>query len=125
MPARCASIIALSLLVASCAANDGGAARAADAEAPNRGDCFFLSQVDGYSHAGDNRIRVSTGPGQTYEFETLGRCPDLDRAETMAFDPAGAGTICRGIDVDLIVPTDIGPRRCAVGMIRKLGPEER
>jgi hypothetical protein len=110
-------------LVASCAqvpprsaaSRDGGAAR----------QCFFLSQVSGYSHAGRNQIYVSTGPRDTYLFETLGPCPDLDYGEAIGFDPAGAGTICSGIDVDLIVPTTIGPRRCPVSMIRKLAPDEK
>lgn len=96
---------------------------AADAAGSPR-DCFYLSQVTGYTYAGKNKIHVSVGPGRTYEFETLGLCPDLDDAETLAFDPAGAGTICRGIDVDLIVPSDIGPRRCAVSMIRRIEKDE-
>ena len=43
----------------------------------------------------------------------------------MGFDQAGGGTICSGLDVDLIVPTPIGPQRCPVRMIRKLAPEEK
>ena len=79
--------------------------------------------MSGYTHAGKNKIHVSVGPGRTYEFETLGMCPELRDAETLAFDPAGPGTICRGIDVDLIVPTTIGPRRCAVSMISRVEEE--
>jgi len=86
--------------------------------------CFFLSQIDGYTHVkgSDRLIRVTTGPRDTYEFEVFGPCPYLGDAESMAFDQAGGGTICNGIDVDLIVPTPIGPQRCPVRMIRKLEP---
>ena len=115
---RFAATAALSLLAASCMTPADGPDTAQALSSPR--ECFFLSQVSGYSQAGRNKIRVSTGPGRVYEFETLGSCPELDHAETMGFDPAGAGSICRGIDIDLIVPSSIGPRRCAVSMIRKL-----
>lgn len=109
------------------------AAHAAPAEsgmAESGKDCFFLSEVSGFSSArrlGDarkDRILVHTGPRETYLFETFGSCPDLDFSETLAFDQHGPGQICRGMDVDLIVPGPIGPQRCAVGMIRKLTKQE-
>lgn len=118
MPRRIAAAAMLAALAASCAPYAKGPD--APVAASGKPECFQFSQIDGYSHAGRNTIRVSTGPGETWEFETLGICPDLDRAETLAFDAAGPGTICRGIDIDLIVPSDIGPRRCPVKMIRKL-----
>ncbi|MDG2003245.1 MAG: DUF6491 family protein [Novosphingobium sp.] len=119
---RIAAAITLSVLAASCTpyADTPGTAQASSS---NR-DCFFLSQISGYSHAGKNRIRVSTRPSKTYEFETLGSCPELNHAESMGFDQSGAGSICKGIDIDLIVPTSIGPRRCAVSMIRRVEKDE-
>lgn len=86
-------------------------------------DCFFLSQVSGYTHGARDTVHVSVGPGRTYEFRTMGACPDLSHAEAIAFDQKGPGTICRGMDVDLLVPGSIGPQRCPVSMIRRL-PEE-
>ena len=111
-------------LLASCAmgySGSGGSA-AADVSESER-DCFFLSQVSGFNDAGRDTIHVNVGPSRTYEFKTFGACPQLDFSETIAFDQKGPGTICRGMDVDLIVPTSIGPRRCPVSMIRRL-PEE-
>ena len=122
MFARFAGAAGAAILAASCAPY---AETAETAEAPvSKRDCFFLSQVTGYTYADNHKVHVSVGAGRTYEFETLGYCPDLDHAETLAFDPTGPGTICRGIDVDLIVPSTIGPRRCAVSMIRRLPPKE-
>ncbi len=115
-------------MLAGCAPYEEDPAYSA-ASAEDGRDCFFLSQVNGFNDApegpnGEDRIYVSTGPSETYLFETFGACPDLNYSETIAFDQNGPGTICRGIDVDLIVPTSIGPRRCPVSMIRKLTPEE-
>lgn len=88
-------------------------------------DCFFLSQVSGFTdapdaEAGTDRIFVHTGPRDTYLFETFGSCPDLNYSETIGFDQNGPGQICRGIDVDLLVPTTIGTQRCPVRMISKV-----
>lgn len=88
-------------------------------------ECFQLAAVSGYSHAKGNRVYISTGPSETYLFQTMGPCPDLDWAENIGLDPATAGPICTGLDVDLIVPSTIGPRRCPVSMIRKLAPGEK
>jgi len=106
--------------LAGCAAQETESV--ASAPAGERG-CFYLSQVSGFASAGRDRINVSVGPRRTYEFQTFGYCPDIDFAQAIAFDQNGPGTICRGIDVDLIVPSSIGPQRCPVKMIRRL-PEK-
>jgi hypothetical protein len=125
---RIAGAAAALALAASCASYAGAPEPRGQAGGPQAGkQCFFLSQVDGYSHVkhSRNRIRVSTGPRDRYEFEVFGPCPYLGDSEAMGFDQAGGGTICSGIDVDLIVPTPIGPQRCPVRMIRKLAPGEK
>jgi hypothetical protein len=98
-------------------------------ESPTTGSAprefFQLAAVTGYSQARGNRVYVHAGPRKTYLFQTMGPCPDLDWAENIALDPATAGPICTGLDVDLIVPSTIGPRRCPVSMIRKLAPGEK
>lgn len=90
------------------------------ASAQSDRECFFLSEVSGYTNAGRDRINVNISPGRTYEFKTMGPCPELDTSLAIGFDKKGPGTICRGMDVDLIVPTSIGPQRCPVSMIRRL-----
>ncbi len=106
------------VLLAGCAASDGPVPMASARE--DGRECFFLSQVSGFSSAGRDSIKVSVGPRRDYEFKTFGSCPDIDYANAIAFDQNGPGTICRGMDVDLIVPTSIGPQRCPVSMIRRL-----
>jgi len=109
------------LALSGCAAPE--ASPSADASLAESRECFFLSQVSGFTSAGRDAINVSVGPKRTYEFKTFGSCPDIDYAQAIAFDQNGPGTICRGMDVDLIVPTSIGPQRCPVSMIRRL-PEK-
>lgn len=91
--------------------------------------CFWVSQVNGFNDApdaddGGDRIYVNVGVNERYLFETFGPCPDLNWSETIAFDQRTPGQICSGLDVDLIVPTSIGPQRCPVRMISKVPNED-
>lgn len=116
------------LALAGCAATQSDPVAATGSSSGEGGSCFFLSQVNGFNRgpdlgSGRDSIVVSVGLDE-YLFETFGPCPDLDFSETIGFDQNGPGTICRGIDVDLIVPSTIGARRCPVRMIRKLSDSE-
>lgn len=119
--------LAVPLAVAGCATAERDApADTADRQAPS---CFFLSQVNGFNDApdirnGSDRIIVNVGVNDKYLFETFGSCPDLNWTQAIGFDQRGPGRICQGLDVDLIVPTSIGPQRCPVRMIRKLSEAE-
>ena len=124
MRRRTPVILAAALATGACAAPAASPEPPAAAAAGTR-ECFQLAAVSGYSHARNDQVQVHAGPGDTYLFRTLGPCPDLDFAENIALDPATVGPICTGIDVDLIVPSTIGPRRCPVAMIRKLAPGEK
>ncbi len=121
MISRTLILAATASLLVGCAATDNAPAPVT-ADAGSNRDCFFLSQVSGYSPAGRDMIRVSAGPGREYEFKTFGACPDIDYSNAIGFDQKGPGTICQGMDVDLIVPSSIGPRRCPVSMIRRIPP---
>lgn len=129
MIARIAIPVAALALAGACTPYGSAPAAAAPetAEPTSGRQCFYLSQVSGYTHVrgSPDRIHVSTGPRDTWEFEVFGPCPHLRDAEAMGFDQAGGGSICSGIDVDLVVPTPIGPQRCPVRMIRKLPAEAR
>jgi hypothetical protein len=116
--------VAAAMLTAACADADGPEPMAASLPPQEGKECFWLSQVNGFTDAGRNRVNVHTGPSEVYEFETMGSCPELPYTEDLAFDQTGPGQICRGIDVTLIVPSAIGPQRCPVRMIRKLSEAE-
>lgn len=122
--------LVLSGALAACMPVEDGARTAVDdnaalALAEEGKECFFPRSVTGFRNApdspdGDERIFVDAA-GDTWLFETVGSCPQLDFATAIAFDQTGVGTICRGIDVDLIVPDRaLGPRRCPVSMVRKV-----
>lgn len=110
----------LVLVLAGCATENRGRP-ATDGDAARQ--CFFRSQVSGFTHAGPDRIHVHVS-GDTYLFETFGHCPDLNFSETVGFEQKGPGLICSALDVNLIVPTATGPRTCPVRMIRKLSEAE-
>ncbi|VWX52810.1 DUF6491 family protein [Novosphingobium sp. 9U] len=131
---------ARSIILAAVAAFGGGAVLSAcaatteptsvaSAGASAGRQCFYRSQVNGFQHVrkqarGSDGVIVSVGANQRYLFETLGPCPDIDWSETIGFDQTGPGQICDGLDVTLVVPSTIGPRRCAVQMIRPITREE-
>lgn len=117
---RIAAVALSGSMLAACASS--GEPRSAAAS--ERRNCFWPSQVSGFTDAGDDQVYIHTGPGDVYLFDTFGTCPDLDFTEHLVLDSDTPGMICRGIDVDLIVPTTIGPRRCPVKMIRKLDAAE-
>ncbi len=121
MISRTLTIAATLGLLAGCSANDTSPQSTASNQMSNR-DCFFLSEVNGFSPAGPNQIQVNVGPNRNYLFKTFGSCPDLDFSTAIAFDQTVPGTICQGMDVDLIVPTAIGPQRCPVSMISRIPP---
>jgi hypothetical protein len=113
-------------VVSACAAAD--AANMAESASPAR-SCFYRSQVNGFQNVRDDKpgsdsVVVTVGANRKYLFETFGSCPDIDWANDIGFDQNGPGQICDGLDVTLVVPTTIGPRRCAVKMIRQLSAEE-
>jgi hypothetical protein len=123
-----AAAFAGGVALSACASADS-APPLASASATSGRSCFYRSQVDGFRHVrnkqrGSDAVIVSVGPRRQYLFETLGPCHDIDWSETIGFDQVGPGEICSGLDVDLIVPSTIGPQRCAVKMIRPITPEE-
>ena len=119
--------LAVPLALAGCATAERDAI--ADNSDSEPRSCFFLSQVNGFNDApdsenGSNQIIVNVSVNKKYLFETFGSCPDLDWTQTIGFDQRGPGQICQGMDVDLIVPTSIGPQRCPLRMIRKISKAE-
>jgi hypothetical protein len=88
--------------------------------------CFFASTVNGFREAaGGQVVNFSVGANQVYQVELFGRCSDLGRAEKVLLDSrAGGSSVCSGLDVELIVPTPTGPRRCPGRSLRRLTETE-
>lgn len=89
--------------------------------------CFFTSQINGYSDApdgprGQERLIIHTGPNDGWLFEAFGNtCNDLDFAEGVALDTGSRTSLCTGTTETLIVPRTGGtPDRCSVRLLGKV-----
>jgi len=139
-PSASLALLTLAPLLAACgvaqaqSAADASASVQSEATAPAEEatrECFFARQVNGFRSVEDaagqrleTRVLIDVGAADTYEFELLRRCHGLRFARSIALERSGPGRICGGLDVDLIVQDTLGPERCRVTMVRKLGPEE-
>ncbi|HYF22993.1 MAG TPA: DUF6491 family protein [Caulobacteraceae bacterium] len=119
-----AAALTAAVLTASCAPTAPSTGAPASASAPRQ--CFFTSQVHGFSAPDERRVYVDVGVRDVYELEMLGGCPNIDWSWQIGIQPPGAGTsVCTGFDADLIVPqTGGGTWRCPVRSVRKLTVEE-
>lgn len=107
------------------------AALSACADAPAPGDqsaeqCFWPTQVSGFSDAGPDKALVRIGFKETYEITLSPGCPDVNYAMNLGIRARSGGRVCSGRDVELVVPEASGNsgRRCLVRTIRRLSPEE-
>lgn len=117
----------LALLLGACAATSADQPEAPLAFDTSR-QCFFTSQVNGYSDApdgpgGEERLVVHTGPNDGWLFEAFGNtCSDLDFAEGVAFDRRTQPSLCIGSSETLLVPRAGGGtlERCPVRLLGKV-----
>jgi hypothetical protein len=87
--------------------------------------CFRAGDVNNFWGATDDSVLVRTGVRDVYRLELSGVCHDIDWANRIALkSTSGSSWICRGLDAEILVPSPIGPQRCLVTDIRKLGPDE-
>ncbi|QZH75556.1 MAG: hypothetical protein JY451_02780 [Erythrobacter sp.] len=92
-------------------------------------ECFFVSQVNGYSEAPDGRrgerLYVSTGVNERYLLETFGACPDLDWNYRIGLDARFQSSLCPGDTARLIVPRSLdgSPDTCTVTVLGKMVEE--
>jgi hypothetical protein len=108
--------------LAACAATPESEASAASADAT---DCFRAGQVSSFTPEGRNTVFLRVGANRVYRAEILGVCPDINWSQRIAIEARGSGSwICRGIDTDLIVPSQLGIQRCPLSDLHRLGDEE-
>lgn len=89
--------------------------------------CFFTSQINGYSDApdgpdGEERLIIHTGPNDSWLFEAFGgSCRDLDFALGVGLDTGSRTSLCTGAMETLVVPrTGTTPDRCPVRLLGKV-----
>lgn len=89
-------------------------------------ECFWGSQVTGFSDAGPDRAILNIGQKESWELTLAPGCPDVDWAQRIGIRARGGDRICSGRPADLFVPNAGGSsmRRCLVQNVRKLSPDE-
>jgi hypothetical protein len=91
--------------------------------APAR-QCFHASDIDGWTAADKATVNLRVHLRDYYQLKLAGDCQDIDWTQRIGIEHRGSNWICDRMDAVLIVPTEIGPRRCTVDSVRKLTPEE-
>ena len=116
----------LVLALGACVPGSGDEPEAAVAFDASR-QCFFTSQVNGYSDApdgsnGEERLIIHTGPNDSWLFEAFGNsCRELDFADGVALDTGTRTSLCTGATETLIVPRPgASPDRCSVRLLGKV-----
>lgn len=101
-----------------------GASSATAAPAqPNQ--CFWPRMVNGFAAPDDHTLNVRVGVRDVYQFQMLGPCPDIDWNQRLALVSRSGGSICNGMDAEVITHSPgIGRQRCAIRNMHKLTPQE-
>ena len=89
--------------------------------------CFWASQVSGFSSTGRHRALVRIGTRERWELTLAPGCPDIDWAMQIGIRARGGSRICSGRNAELLVPnaSGSGMQRCLVRDIRPLPPEKK
>lgn len=89
----------------------------------------FGSQIDGFGETTDNTVIVEAGVRDYYLLETTGYCPNLDFAQSIAFDRFGA-CLTQGDSViafDTLFPDHgrggLASRECLITAIYEWNPD--
>ena len=111
------SLLVPALAVTACAGTDGAR--------HDRRDCFWASQVTGFSDAGPERALVRVGTRDVWELTLSPGCPDVDWAMRIGIRSRTGERICPGRPAELLIPeaSGSGLRSCLVRQVRKLTPE--
>ena len=114
--------LSAALLALACA---GSAAAADTPPAKTHNECFWTRNADGFAAPDEHTLYVRVGVRQVWKFEMFGPCPDIDWNQRLALVSRPAGTICTGMDAEVITHSPgIGRQRCMVRSVKKLTPEE-
>ncbi|HEY0436030.1 MAG TPA: DUF6491 family protein [Phenylobacterium sp.] len=90
-----------------------------------RSQCFWTRNADGFAAADEHTLNVRVGVRDVYQFEMFGTCQGLDWDQRIALVSRSGGTICTGMDAEVISQAPgFGRQRCPVRSVRKLTAEE-
>jgi len=112
------------LLAAALAATAVAAGPAALAQA---GECFFVTQWQGWKATNDHTIYLGVTGHKIYRLDLAGSCAELTwpGARLISRDRTGAGSICGPLDFDLKVAVQDGPATpCIVSGMSLLTPDQ-
>lgn len=118
------AIAAIAGLVATSAAAPGFARSPEEPAVKAARQCFWARNVTNFASDDDRVVNIRVGVKDIYQLEMLGRCHDVDWANTIAIKSRGSNYICSGLDAELITPSSIGPHHCPVLKVRKLTADE-
>ena len=124
MTATCKGVIAAvasAIALSSCA--DGGHGLGPTASGEGRA-CFRAADISSWTAADSSTVNLRVSVNDYYRLKLLGSCPDVDWTQRIGIEHRGSSWICGGLDATLIVPGQIGPRRCPVSSVHKLTPAE-
>lgn len=108
--------------LAGCAPADGPSAASA---ASRSEQCFSARLVNNFRPVGRDAVDVEVSRSRVYRLSLGAGCFDVDWAQAVALrSRTGSGFICSAADAELIVPSSIGPDRCLVTAVRRLGEAE-
>jgi hypothetical protein len=117
--------LAAAALVALTTAGASAAPADKPADSGKRNECFWTRFADGFAAPDEHTLYVRVGVRDVYQFEMFAPCQGLDWDQRIALISRAGGTICTGMDADVVThETGIGRQRCAVRSVRKLTREE-
>jgi hypothetical protein len=119
---RTVTLTAATWLALACA---GSVAAADKPPANTHYQCFWTRNADSFAALDEHTLYVRVGVRQVWQFEMFGPCPDIDWNQRLVLVSRAGGTICTGMDAEVIThATGIGRQRCVVRSVKKLTPEE-
>lgn len=116
--------LAAALLALACAGSAAAADKPTDTAKPQNA-CFWARMANGFAAPDEHTLNVRVGVKDVYQFEMFGPCQGLDWDQRVALVSRSGGSICTGMDAEVIAHSPgLGRQRCMVRSIKKLTPEE-
>jgi len=89
------------------------------------GQCFYITQVNGYRAADARTIYARISGRQIWRIDLKSDCEGLPgTSQTMILEPLVSGSICGPLDANLSIETHGTRHRCLIGAITRLSADE-